>query len=434
MVKPSPEVSIEELDISPPSGYVAGHSKVRGIDLFIPIQTGEKKPDVIDFKCPQCGATIGYQVERGRLKCDHCGYEETPEQTPLGRSAEAFEFQTETVERSERGWGDERKDMACQRCGGVISVPCDTLSYSCPFCGSNKVLYREPLEDVLRPRYLIPFKVSPQECEASMRSWLGSSWMIPSGLRSAAKPEKFTPLYIPYWTFSATTRATWKASVAHTATETYVENGQIKRREKTVWREEAGKVEKNFTNLLVPATTRLNMAALARVDAYKIDDLVLYEPRYLAGMRAQAYDLPLEEGWQAGRTIMRERTRQACLDRATGEAVRNFKMSLDFTDEEWRYILVPVYTTIYHYGEKPYQVTINGQNGRTSGPRPVDWEKVWLVIAGILSPGLLLFLIGWLFASHKSGPVTAAVGLFLLFVGAVISFFLVRQGQEIENV
>lgn len=54
--------------------------------------------------------------------------------------------------------------MACQQCGEVISAPADALTFTCPFCGSNKVLYREPLEDVLRPRHLILFKVEPQSC------------------------------------------------------------------------------------------------------------------------------------------------------------------------------------------------------------------------------------------------------------------------------
>lgn len=434
MAKPSIIDPAADFDVSPPPGFIVSQSKVRGIDLFVPVNRTDKKPELIDFKCPRCGATIAYQVEAGGLKCDHCGYSESPEQVRLGRSAEGFEFEAETVERAERGWGEARKDMACQRCGGVISVPCDTLAYSCPFCGSNKVLYRASLEDILRPRYLIPFRINPQECETSLRKWLGSSWMIPSRLRSAARPEKFAPIYIPYWTFSAVARATWKASVAHVTTETFVQNGRVQRREKTIWRDEAGKVEKQFPNLLVPATTRLNLSTLARVDTFDISELILYEPRYLAGMRAQAYDLPLEEGWDAGRIIMRERTRQACLDRASGSQVRNFRVVIDFSEEEWRYILVPLYTTVYHYGDKSYQVIINGQTGRVGGPRPVDWEKVWLVIAGILSPGLLLSLVGWLFTSHEAGPVTAAIGLFILFVGFVISLFILNQGQRIENV
>ena len=80
----------------------------------------------------------------------------------LGHAAEEFEFTVETVQRSQQGWGEERKEMACQRCGGVVSVPPDAVAYSCSFCGSNKVIYRAALEDVLRPHSLIPFQIDPQ--------------------------------------------------------------------------------------------------------------------------------------------------------------------------------------------------------------------------------------------------------------------------------
>src|SRR5512133_2256955 len=212
----------------PPPGYVPGASHVQGIEVYLPEQTKEKRPDVLDFKCPKCGATIGYNVSEGKLACEYCGYSEAVDEQRLGRQAESFEFRVETIERSEKGWGEARKELACQRCGGVVSTPPDTLAFSCPFCGSNKVLFREPLEDVLRPRYLVPFKVDPQACRALTQHWLGGSWMIPSELRTITQKDSpetgigtFHPLYIPYWTFNSVGNATWKAQVGRETVERY---------------------------------------------------------------------------------------------------------------------------------------------------------------------------------------------------------------------
>jgi hypothetical protein len=162
--------------------------------------------------------------------------------------------------------------------------------------------------------------------------------------------------------------------------------------------------------------------------------MVLYEPRYLAGMQAQAYDLPLDEAWHAGRQILRERARQACLDHINASSVRSFSMALDFCDEQWRYALVPIYTGVYHFQEKTYQILVNGQTGRIAGPRPVDWEKVWMVIAGILSPGVLLTLIGWIFSSDASLSIYWPIGFALLVTGMVIAFSIFRQAKGLENV
>jgi hypothetical protein len=175
------------------------------------------------------------------------------------------------------------------------------------------------------------------------------------------------------------------------------------------------------------------MKTLGQVDGYDTRDLVLYEPRFLAGMQAQAYDIPLDEAWDAARKIMRDRTRQACFDRASSTQVRGFRMTMDFNDEAWRYILVPIYTGVYRYREQVYQILVNGQTGRIAGPRPVDWQKFWLVTAGILSPGALVILLGLLFAKSELGAITLMIGVFLLVVGVVVSFFQLKQAEEMEN-
>lgn len=422
----------------PPPGYMQGVSKISGIEIFLPVEKNNL-PEVEDFKCPKCGATIAYHVETRQLTCDHCGYSQAVAEQTVGRAAEGFEFRVDTLERSEKGWGEARKELACQDCGGVISTRPDALSFTCPFCGSNKVIFREALEDVLRPRAIIPFKVDPAACRASTRQWLGNSWMISGELRHIAGQgeslnEQFSPLYIPYWTFTSLCHAEWKAQVAHQVVEQHVVNGQVETVTRIVWRDEAGKVQKNFTDLLVPGTARFNLFALGKMDDYKVEDLVRYTPDLLAGMRAQAYDVPLEEAWDAGRQIMREQTRATCLDRASSTEVRNFSMAMDFRQEQWRYILAPIYSGVYHYNDKIFQILVNGQTGKIAGPRPVDWEKVWLVIAAMLSPGLLLCLVSWLFPTLQDHGIFTAVGLFLIAAAIVAGFFILKQAGEIEHV
>lgn len=418
----------------PPPGFAPASSQVAGIEVYAPAGPDSSRlPELVDFKCPRCGATTAYRVEAGGLACDHCGYTEQMEAQSVGRAAEEFEFTVDTIRRSQQGWAENRREMACRRCGGVVSIPADTLAYACPFCASNKVLVREPLEDVLRPRFLLPFKVDPAECKVITQKWLGSSWMTPAELRISA-PDRFYPIYIPYWTFTAACDAVWKAMVGHEKVEHYTDERGVRRERRTIdWRPESGKVHKVFDDLLVPGTQRLNLSALGKIDAFSVNDLVRYEPGLLAGMNAQAYDVPLEQAWEIGRQILRERTRQACRDRIASPHVRSFKMSLDFRDEQWRYILAPLYTSVYTYREKTYQVLINGQTGKIAGPRPVDWQKVWLIIAALLSPGIVLGLAGLFMARSEYGDLAGGLGLFLLAVGVVIAFFILHQAQEMSR-
>jgi hypothetical protein len=174
---------------------------------------------------------------------------------------------------------------------------------------------------------------------------------------------------------------------------------------------------------------------LSRIKSFDLGDLAPYEPKYLAGLQAKAYEVPLERGWEISRQQMREHTRQVCRDQASTSKIRNFSMHMDYSDESWRYILLPVYLAPYSYEDKVYQVMVNGQTGAIAGQRPVDWTKIWLVIAALLTPGLLLGLIGLI--TIPFGGIGAAIGIFgflLLVIGVVIGIIILRKAYQFDDV
>jgi ribosomal protein L37E len=424
------------LDTFPPPGFIPIASAIRGIEVYMPAppDSGAQK-EIVDFKCLQCGATTAYSVADGGLTCTHCGYYEPPQAPVVGKRADQFEFTTETMERAAQGWGVERKEIACQNCGATASLPVESLTYTCAFCGSNKVIQRQAAQDVLRPRYIIPFKVQADTCAQIARQWLGSSWMAPENLRQISQIDKFTAIYLPYWTLDSTTHANWKAEVGHTQTERYYDNGEWKTRTVIKWRWESGHVDLKIDDLLVSGTSRLSSHLLAKIQNFNLNDLAAYDPRYLAGLQAQAYDISLEKAWEAGRQQMREQTRQACLAQASTSQVRNFSMNLDFANESWRYILAPVYLSNYTYNGVTYQTMVNGQTGTIYGQRPVDWNKVWLAIAVLLSPGVLLGLLGLITIPLAGiGAIIGGFGFILLVAGIIVSILIYNQAARMDDV
>ena len=420
----------------PPPGYIPIESAVEGIEVFKtqPIDS-ESLEEVVNFDCPQCGATTAYSVDNGGLTCAHCGYYEAPNKETVGKGAQEFEFTVKTMERSAQGWGDVRNAIDCQNCGAQISVPIESLSHTCVFCGSNKVIQRKASQDSLRPRFLIPFKIEILRCKEIAHEWLGSGWMLPSKLKEISENVDFHGVYLPFWTFDSMTYADWEAEVGHQKTERYFKDGEWKTRTVIEWRWESGKIKNFFDDLVVNGTNRLSELHFEQINNYDLDALSEYEPKYLAGLQAKSYDISLESAWERSRHKMREITRLACRNQASTSRIRNFSMSLDFREESWRYILLPNYLAAYEYEGKPFQVMINGQNGSISGQRPVDWTKVWLVIAAILSPGLLLGIIGLITIPFVGiGAVIGILGFILLVIGIVIGFILFQKANELDDI
>jgi DNA-directed RNA polymerase subunit RPC12/RpoP len=426
------------LEQFPPPGFIRTESSIEGIEIFKPApEPDDAQPEVVDFKCPQCGAVTAYSVADGALKCTHCGYIEVAQKEIVGKGAQQFEFTLETMEQAAHGWGDARRELECQNCGAKITMPVNEMSATCPFCTSNKVVHQEASQDVLRPRFLIPFSVEAHQCQKISQEWLGNTWMVPKELRKFAKMAEFIPVYLPFWTFDATGSANWEAEVGHTKTERYYDHSDRswKTRTKTVWIWESGHVQVQFDDLIIQGTKHVSRLLLRRINRFNLNQLVPYKPSYLAGFQAQAYDIPLESAWEDSRAEMREVTRKACLNQAGTSKVRNFSMNLDFNDESWRYVLLPIYVASYSYGGQVYQALLNGQTGEIGGQRPVDWTKVWLVIAGLLTPGFIFGIIGLitiLFAGI--GVLIGGFGLILLIIGIVISVIIFQKAQGLDDV
>jgi hypothetical protein len=292
------------------------------------------------------------------------------------------------------------------------------------------VVHHTAAQDALRPRFLVPFQIDEARCQQIGREWLGSSFLVPKDLRRLASVSTFTPIYLPFWTFGSTTDAAWRAQVGHT--RTYRSRG--KTRVKTVWRWENGHVRHTYEDLLTRGTNHVSLHLLEQINDFDLAALTPYDAQYLAGIQAQAYEVSMEEAWAKARQLMREDTRKKCRSQASTSKIRNFSMQLDFQEESWRYILLPVYINTYYFENKPFQLLMNGQTGTIAGQRPADWRRIGLLSAGLILPGILLFLIFLLFLPEIYGSGGGFCAFALFFAGLLIAVTMALQAQRLDKI
>ena len=433
----------------PPEGYVQTKSAVSGIGVFRPLKPEELEDarPIVDFRCPNCDGATAYSTDDGGLICSFCGYHEAPEVEIVGKGAQEFEFTVETVERATNGWGQERKELVCNSCAAHITFSTEMLTHTCPFCGSNAVVQTRAPQDVLRPRFLVPFVTTTENCRQITAVWLQNSWMLPQDLQNLARSTEYTPIYIPFWTFDARTKATWRAEVFNTDANRrrhsapnwkWERNALLKlgNREGKQWDWESGAASLFTDDLLISGSKQINLTLLKQLRGYRLNDLVPYEPTFLAGLSAQAYDVDLETAWASARSSMRAKTKEACLEQASARSTRNFSMNLDFSEESWRYILLPLYLAPYRYGDKVFQVIINGQTGTIAGQRPVDWRKVAQYLGLAFLPALLLAIVAAIFLANGNDSVGVPVGMvagFSLFIWLIFVIDTLRKAGRLAN-
>ncbi len=418
-----------------PENYQSVPSHIEGITVFAPAPEVQEREGPQIYLCPNCGASVAYDVTARGVACEYCGYTRTEVGLPVGRAAPEQEFNLDTWNEAEKGWGIIRKELFCSQCGAVISIPDVAITSTCPFCASNQVNIRTSTQAVLRPKFLMPFQINPEKSRNLSKSWLGKGWYHPKELSTQAFIDRIVGIYLPFWTFDSIINASWRAEVGYERQNKYFDShrGEWKTRVEIDWRWESNRTELSIDDLTIIGSSHANKKILVKLLPFDMNNLANYDTDYLAGWQAHSFDIGLPDAWNEAKNIMRASAKEACYAQIKSPRVRNFSMVADFSEEKWRYVLLPVYMSSYRYMEKIYQMMVNGISGKVSGHKPVDWPKVWLVIAILFIPGLLIGLAGIpLILLGGIGIFPILLGISLVIIAAVIGFRIFQQAAESE--
>lgn len=341
-----------------------------------------------DLDCDECGAPLRWSPDEGALHCEHCNAvkmvavrDEVILERPLSEAGVAA-----------KGLGTDVRVTECATCGARVTFEGSSTSEACPFCGSAEVLAQEASRNAIRPESLIPLEIGRGIVEETFRTWIGSLWFRPNAIKRTRKIEA-VGVYVPAWTFDAAVHSDWSAQSGtyYWVTETYTVrvNGKTQLRTRQVrkvrWWPSWGQRDDVHDDVLVIASRGIDGELASSLGNFSTDGLVPYAPSYLAGWRAEEYQVDLEQGWVRGRELMRDIQQSRCAADVPGDTHRSLRVRNTFRDVRWKHVLLPMWSVTYDFRGKSYAVLINGQSGELAGRAPYSWVKISLaVIVGIL--------------------------------------------------
>ena len=323
------------------------------------------------------------------LRCPYCGYEQ--QVAGSGRQVHEHPYSELAEMRRERASDSGVHVFVCQKCGARTES--DALSQACQFCGAPLVVDSAALAQ-LPPEAVLPFELDRNGVREALRVWVRSRWFAPSRLKKVTEAESTKGTYIPHWTYDSGTESDYQGERGeyYWVTETYTTtdaNGQQRTATRQVrhtrWYHASGTVRRDFDDVLVSGTTRLDDDQVEALAPWSLTDATPYQPDYLAGYHTLRYDIEPETGLEHAKQLMAPVIEQDCRRDIGGDEQRVDRVDTRYFNITYKLMLLPIWIAVYLYAGRSFQVLVNGRTGKVTGQRPYSAVKISLaVVAAIL--------------------------------------------------
>jgi predicted RNA-binding Zn-ribbon protein involved in translation (DUF1610 family) len=361
-----------------------------------------------ETKCKDCGAILKFAPGTTSLKCDYCGV-----QNEIGSASgpvvvEEIDFEKFIHEQASAAETHEINTVKCTSCGATTTLQPNVSSDNCPFCDTPMIVTSGSSTKIIKPKYLLPFKIDVKKAKDSFRSWISGLWFAPNDLKAYAdKTDKINGMYLPYWTYDSNTNSTYIGergvyyfeTVSYETTdkdgETVTETREERR---TAWYPASGTVSNTFDDILVLASPSLPDKYTRGLEPWDLDQLANFDEKFLSGFRTESYQVDVKNGFDKAKEIMTPTIHTTIMQDIGGDEQRVLTVNTDYKDITFKHILLPIWLSAFRYNNKVYHFMVNGRTGEVQGERPYSAFKIALtVIAGIAVLGLA----AWYYMHHK---------------------------------
>ena len=352
---------------------------------------------VSQYPCSACGAILAYRPGERVLHCAFCGAD-TPipqgDPTALAEAVRERCFETALAETAQGAETETTQVAHCDACGAHVEFDPGTHARECPFCATPLVA-DTTADRHIKPQGLLPFAIGAAEARQALAHWLRSRWFAPNGLRRFARTDsRLSGIYTPYWTFDAETESAYRGrrGDAYTVMVRGPKGRSVAQR-RIRWRGASGRVRRSFDDVLVIGSHSLPQDHAAALAPWDLSQLQPYARDWLAGFRAEAYTVPLDEGFVEARNQMDAVIRADVRRAIGGDQQQVFSVDTRISDVTFKHILLPVWVAAYRYRGRAWRVVINGRTGAVRGERPYSAWKIALAVSlGAAILALVFFL------------------------------------------
>ncbi len=383
--------------------------------------------DVLNFKCPCCGAALNFSGKTGEMTCDYCGASFTMEQAKAAQEAEAKDAASSdmTWTTSEqlmiRDEDGQLKGYKCPSCAAEMVADENTAATECPYCG-NKAIIPQAFDGIYKPDLVIPFAVEKKEAKEKLKEFTKGKKLLPKSFTEGNRIEAITGMYVPFWLYSCHA----SGDMAFDAVKTKTWSDSNFNYEKRDYYNVSRSGGMDFERIPVDAATQMDDATMDSLEPFDYSKAVPFDPAYFSGYLSNKYDVTEKDSQPKANDRVTSTFKEKMKSTVKGYSeVTEKSESVQLSKAKAEYAMLPVWMMTTRYENASYTFGINGQTGKMVGSLPIDkgLSMKYFAIGSIIgflvlqilcyfmgfSPIvelvalLLALLIGYLYLSHLKG-------------------------------
>ena len=337
-------------------------------------------------KCPNCGAPLKFDPKSGQLACSHCKSTVEFVKRREVREREFWEMQDFTP------WDEgQLAHYRCNNCGATSVLARTTLATKCPFCDSP-VVVDEYATGLVRPDSLIPFELTHEQAAHQLAAWRRRKVFAPRKFRRNTRADSLKGVYVPAWTFDATTVSHYRGKLGKHKTRTVHRDGKSYTETYTEWFYVEGDIARNYDDIFIRGSNSLEQTYFDQLQTGDKSKYVLYDDKYLAGYIADNYTVQPMDAYQLARRRIDSDIRRCIISRYGADEEGYLNVNTDVTSRSFKYMMLPIYVAATKYGGRVYNQYVSGyfsDTGRTKaqvcGKFPKSGWKIFFTVLAVVA-------------------------------------------------
>ncbi len=370
--------------------------------------------NVLKYQCTACGGSVHFEPNSQMIVCDYCdtkypeNYFDDKKETDTNDDGTINEKinDADKIDWRKAGFVTERDVVEgqvgyiCTSCGAEILSDGSTAATECLYC-SNPVVLSNNVSGMLKPDFVIPFKLDKKEAQKRLMSFYNRKVLLPSAFKQKNRISKITGMYVPFWLFSAD-GVGWAIFDAQRSSSSR-SGDYIVTTTNHYKAEREGSIE--FIKIPVDASLKMEDNYMDGLEPYDYSELKEFSPAFMSGFLADKFDVDVERCSKRVLARIKNTTVETMKSTVRGYSKTVTRSSnVNMQTKDIRYVMLPVWVLNTEYNGKRYHFAVNGQTGKVAGDLPISKIKqvLWFSLVTIFSFALFA-LFGKLLLSMMSG-------------------------------